>query len=780
MLKPFDNNSRVTLLHPVVTEQKHKYISYRSQTPHLISRCATINQTIHNKSDILQSNMGNISTNDESKHIQPKSKYLARKLALDISLDKILQNQLMVQGLKTDFEKSRLEPLEDKKKFRKFIVHKRAKTTVLKNDENIKTSLCTNAPSKKYCPKYCFQNFEEDSNETFPSENNQDFGIANFIDKIIGIPKQNLFKRPATSGEVIPNTLVEPPTIQDIRKTNQRNIRYFPQKIKIESESSGFVAREKSCSPLVLIEQKPNIQNKEKESSTKLHKLKKYLFYSKIEKIPKKLLLLDEIPFNNKTIRILLSIYHSRPPTIFFGDIINNDISNKYNNNILQYRMIKDNDIPRFQCESETIFEVMTKTGFINTEADDWILFWGRLQVPEFVEKLGLNQKVNHYPGSKNLGRKDYLWKNYARMKIKFPHEYNYMPQTYLLNNDYDIFHSRFQQAKEGTLWIMKPVASSCGRGIKIINKSTKINPKKGYLVSDYIQNPHLINDIKYDLRIYAMLTSLDPLRIYIYKEGLARFATEKYSLHQSKLNQKFRHLTNFSLNKNSLQYTMNIGGINDRSGSKWSLKSLRMEFEELNINYEEIFAKIKDIIIKTLISVEPMMFVGAMRTQENIRKCFELYGFDILIDENYKPWLMEVNISPSLNLSSPLDYQIKINLIQDIFNLVGFNLCKDYNDKYNKHHSSFLKSKEKKIRFLNELNCKNCISLLNIEEWKVLLESEEEFERKGDFELIFPLRENIQIYRNFFEVDRYFNNLLWNLKLSEKNYIDIFCNKRS
>lgn len=76
-------------------------------------------------------------------------------------------------------------------------------------------------------------------------------------------------------------------------------------------------------------------------------------------------------------------------------------------------------------------------------------------------------------------------------------------------------------------LYILKPVASSCGRGIKVIHKKTKIGRKDGYLASKYVANPHLINGFKYDLRVYVLVTSFDPLRIYVYNDGLVRFATE-------------------------------------------------------------------------------------------------------------------------------------------------------------------------------------------------------------------------------------------------------------
>ena len=58
--------------------------------------------------------------------------------------------------------------------------------------------------------------------------------------------------------------------------------------------------------------------------------------------------------------------------------------------------------------------------------------------------------------------------------------------------------------------------------------------------------------------------------------------------------------------------------------------------------------------------------------TNKKNNNCFELLGFDILIDENFKPWLLEVNLSPSLSTDAQLDFKVKGNLIADLFNLVG------------------------------------------------------------------------------------------------------------
>jgi tubulin polyglutamylase TTLL4 len=78
-------------------------------------------------------------------------------------------------------------------------------------------------------------------------------------------------------------------------------------------------------------------------------------------------------------------------------------------------------------------------------------------------------------------------------------------------------------------------------------------------------------------------------------------------------------------------------------------------------------------VIVKTLISVEPYI-VGSLNKcpPGNRNSCFELYGFDVLIDESLKPWLLEVNVFPSLSSSSPFDKIVKSMLICDTFTLVG------------------------------------------------------------------------------------------------------------
>ena len=68
------------------------------------------------------------------------------------------------------------------------------------------------------------------------------------------------------------------------------------------------------------------------------------------------------------------------------------------------------------------------------------------------------------------------------------------------------------------------------GRGIYLIDNIDEVPLDEDWVISKYVSNPLLINDLKFDLRIYVLVTSFEPLRIYIYDEGLARFASEPFS----------------------------------------------------------------------------------------------------------------------------------------------------------------------------------------------------------------------------------------------------------
>lgn len=101
-------------------------------------------------------------------------------------------------------------------------------------------------------------------------------------------------------------------------------------------------------------------------------------------------------------------------------------------------------------------------------------------------------------------------------------------------------------------------------------------------------------------------------------------------------------------------------------------MASLKDYMRVNGINVELLFDKIDDMIVKTIISIESQIFSSFEMQVPYRGNCFEVLGFDVLIDDSMKPYLLEVNLNSSLNTDSPLDLRIKGEMLSDLFTLVG------------------------------------------------------------------------------------------------------------
>lgn len=332
------------------------------------------------------------------------------------------------------------------------------------------------------------------------------------------------------------------------------------------------------------------------------------------------------------------------------------------------------------RCEAKLLRAVLENNGFQQTETHDWNLLWSSQSYKPYIyDNMNEYQKINHFPNSFELTRKDRLCANIVKMQERFGKEaFNVIPDTYILPDEFADFYSHFHQLRQQqdsgpekdklNQWIIKPINSSQGKGIFIIDDISEVPIDEPYIVSRYIHNPLLINGLKFDVRIYTLITSMDPWRIYVYNEGLARFASDDYDAQNIKSN-KYAHLTNYSINKKNEKFVQNSNAEQGDEGHKWSLTALAKHLEHMGVDMELLWSKIYDVLIKSLLAVD-----GAIQSQlkkMNTRgNCFELLGFDVLIDSDLKPWLLEVNLSPSLACDSPLDLKIKHGLFVDTINL--------------------------------------------------------------------------------------------------------------
>ena len=137
-----------------------------------------------------------------------------------------------------------------------------------------------------------------------------------------------------------------------------------------------------------------------------------------------------------------------------------------------------------------------------------------------------------------------------------------------------------------------------------------------------------------------------------------------------------FMHLTNYAINKSATNYNK-ASGTNDDEGHKRSLTFALQYIERMGHDSSKVLTDIKSVIIKTLISVQPSLSHTYRYCQPDDLSnamCFEILGFDIMLDAKCKPYLLEVNHSPSFSTDSPLDEKVKGELIRDTLRLLGIS----------------------------------------------------------------------------------------------------------
>uniref|UniRef100_A0A665WDY4 Tubulin--tyrosine ligase-like protein 5 n=1 Tax=Echeneis naucrates TaxID=173247 RepID=A0A665WDY4_ECHNA len=408
----------------------------------------------------------------------------------------------------------------------------------------------------------------------------------------------------------------------------------------------------------------------------------------------------------SKTIPVLLFV----PEAVVSKDGNICSVGERYN---LAFKIVR--------TESRLVRRILTNHGFheVHPNSNDYNLMWtGAHLRPYILRSLQDFQKVNHFPRSYELTRKDRLYKNIQRMQQTHGFKnFHIVPQTFVLPSEYQEFCNFF--AKDRGPWIIKPVASSRGRGIYLVSNPNQISMDENILVSRYINNPLLIDEFKFDVRLYVLITSYDPLIIYVYEEGLARFATVKYDRTSKNIKNTFMHLTNYSVNKKSSDYVSCDDPEVEDYGNKWSMSAVLRYLKQEGKDTTLLMRQVEDLIIKAILSAELQIATACKMFVPHKTNCFELYGFDVLIDSNLKPWLLEVNLSPSLACDAPLDLKIKASMIADMFSLVGF-VCQDP-----------LSRQPRSDRVTQDQSLKNpAPSRTQI---KVLRRIKEEYERRGD-----------------------------------------------
>ena len=263
---------------------------------------------------------------------------------------------------------------------------------------------------------------------------------------------------------------------------------------------------------------------------------------------------------------------------------------------------------------------------------------------------------INRYPGSELLTRKKILCNIMNRMEKYFGRDFEFTPLSYLLPEERDLLEEDMENNPD--MWyIAKPSSGRGGEGIFLINRIEDIprwRSNSELLVQHYVENAMLLDRCKFDYRIYVLVKGFDPVEAYICNEGLTRVSTEKYKkpTDTNKRNM-FVHLTNACLHKDKDDY-MEDDEMDEEHGPKRLLTKSYEQLETRGSDPDLIKQQIFDVITKTVISLIPYLSdfarIAINPNIENLR-CFQIFGFDIMIDQKQRAWMLEVNANPSMNM---------------------------------------------------------------------------------------------------------------------------------
>lgn len=195
------------------------------------------------------------------------------------------------------------------------------------------------------------------------------------------------------------------------------------------------------------------------------------------------------------------------------------------------------------------------------------------------------------------------------------------------------------------SIWIVKPIGLSRGRGIELFNNLDEItkhvkNHSSHWVIQKYIENPVLFKQRKLDIRQWVLVTDWNPLTVWFYAECYIRITSSDYSL--GDLKNKYVHLTNNSINKHSKNFEAEECFLSQDEFAQWLRGA---GYDSPDPFYQLIQPKMKEITNSSLMAVEDMV--------ENRKNSSELFGYDFCIDDKLNVWLIEINSSPAWDYSS-------------------------------------------------------------------------------------------------------------------------------
>jgi hypothetical protein len=309
-------------------------------------------------------------------------------------------------------------------------------------------------------------------------------------------------------------------------------------------------------------------------------------------------------------------------------------------------------------------------------------LLWMRQGYTNFFNRLSRYQLLNHIPGERCLANKGLLTEclqSFSESQTEFDFTLeDFYQETYCLydKDQAEKFFARSPAADViDDLWILKPTSLSQGAGIKIISDrtlaksvvsdsgSTSPYADESYIAQKYILNPLLLEQRKSELRIYWMIACLEPLQVLIFHEGTVRLNSLPFKL--AELDNTLIHVTNVHQQHKHPEF-------DSETVLKWSFEDLgRYVADTLRLTDEHFIDQELKPQLKQQLAFVVRASLEALRAHPINGLFFGLFGADIILDDQLRPWLTEVQKGPALDFDDPIKQRVIPPMLTEAVSIV-------------------------------------------------------------------------------------------------------------
>lgn len=320
----------------------------------------------------------------------------------------------------------------------------------------------------------------------------------------------------------------------------------------------------------------------------------------------------------------------------------------------------------------------------IDEKSDVYFVAGGKLGYREDLHqrllRLREGARVNHFPGMIDVCEKVSFARAIRQRTLFCPRLAEFVPMTWLLPEEFGLVLQKMEDVVQSGCgprsFIVKPEYGLQGNGIFIVRNKADLQvacatrgiteASSSYVCQEYIADPLTLDGFKFDLRIYLVLTSLAPLEGYVCREGLARFCTTPYAAPTAmNINVRTGHLTNYALNKKEDTFERSEAGASPESASKRLLSTALQQIRSRSDGQfceARFWSQVEEISSLLLVTVLPSLAFATSQyfpvNEVETSRCYHVLGLDVLLDSNYRPWLLEVNSAPAMDIETAVPVQ--------------------------------------------------------------------------------------------------------------------------